>query len=98
MVTSTSPKSSVGADADPHTGFLPPSDSEESASETEFRLVAPPRLAVVNVPERDNAVGGVGVQLGLRMHMQRVRTSSLFLRLIADQLLPSLITNVYPPH
>jgi len=65
----------------PTTGHLPPSDSQGSGGggETEFRLVAPPKLAVVNVPGRESGCSwddSVGVQLGVRM--QRVSTASLF--------------------
>ena len=73
LVTSSSPTS------DAYTGFLPTSESEGSGGETEFRLVAPPKLAVVNVPGRESGSSwddSIGVQLGVRM--QRVSTASLF--------------------
>jgi hypothetical protein len=75
LVTSSSPTE------DGYSGLLPPSDSEGSGGECEFRLVAPPKLAVVNVPGRESACSwddSVGVQLGVRM--QRVSTVSLFRR------------------
>ena len=92
FVTSSSPT------ADAYTGILPASDSEGNNGECEFRLVAPPKLAVVNVPERESGCSwddSVGVQLGIRM--QRVSTASLFHHhfLIADP--EFMITNVYPP-
>lgn len=82
FVTSSSPT------ADAYTGFLPPSDSEGSGGETEFRLVAPPKLAVVNVPGRESGCSwddSIGVQLGIRM--QRVSTASLFHHLLIAELL-----------